>query len=64
MDATMIDAARNLTAASDMAHRLFEENRRLKLRNSDLVEQLEELQETKMEEKYVFKIGIVIVGDM
>ena len=30
MDATMIDAARNLTAASDMAHRLFEENRRLK----------------------------------
>ena len=30
MDATMIDAARNLTAASDMAHRLFEEIRRLK----------------------------------
>ena len=30
MDATMIDAARNLTAASDMARRLFEENRRLR----------------------------------
>ena len=30
MDATMIDAARNLTAAADMVHRLFEENRRLR----------------------------------
>lgn len=30
MNASMVDAARNLTAASDMAHRLFEENRRLK----------------------------------
>lgn len=27
---TMIDAARNLAAASDMARRLFEENRRLR----------------------------------
>ena len=30
MGSSMVDAARNLTAASDMAHRLFEENRRLK----------------------------------
>lgn len=30
MGTSMVDAARNLTAASDMAHRLFEENRRLK----------------------------------
>ncbi len=30
MNASMVDAARNLTAASDMARRLFEENRRLK----------------------------------
>ena len=30
MGTSMVDAARNLTAASDMAHRLFEENRRLR----------------------------------
>ena len=30
MGTSMVDAARNLTAASDMVHRLFEENRRLK----------------------------------
>lgn len=30
MNTSMVDAARNLTAASDMAHRLFEENRRLR----------------------------------
>ena len=30
MGTSMVDAARNLTAASDIAHRLFEENRRLK----------------------------------
>ena len=30
MGTSMVDAARNLTAASDMVHRLFEENRRLR----------------------------------
>ena len=30
MGSSMVDAARNLTAASDMVHRLFEENRRLR----------------------------------